>query len=324
MTMNLEEKFLKIKNKKFKYVSLGEGPLVILVHGWPETLYSWRHQIKFIAKLGFKVVAFNTRGYADSYSPINISEYSMKNFVNDLLGIIDFFNYKNAVLIGHDWGAPICWNTAALQKKKVSAVIGMSVPYTRRGKVSSLKLWQKLYKNKFFYQNYFQKKELPEKELEENISETILKIYYWCSGQGFKDNIKTSKDINSNLLDNITLPKNKLFWLDDNYLLKSIEEFNKSGFRGSINRYRAQDIDWKELYILDDLNVTQPSMFIGGEYDPVRYFIKDYDAFKHSGKYCDDLKISYIVPKVGHWVQQESPEIVNNLIKDFLKQINLV
>ena len=268
---SLEEKILKVNKKNFKYIQKGEGQLVLLIHGWPENCNSWMNQILFISKLGYKAVAINVRGYADSFSPHSIQSYKLKFFIEDIVDIINYFNKKNAVLIGHDWGAPICWTTAAYYKEKITAVIGLSVPFTRRGKISSTKLWQKLYKNIFFYQNYFQYENIPEKELEKNISETLLKIFYWCSEEGFQDKIKSDTTLNSGLLTGIPSPKkNRLKWLNSDFLKELIKDFEKSGFRGSLNRYRAQNLDWEELTELEHLNVSQPSIFIGGEHDPVR------------------------------------------------------
>ena len=102
---------------------------------------------------------------------------------------------------------------------------------------------------------------------------------------------------------------------------KLTKDFEKSGFRGSLNRYRAQNLDWEELIELDNLNVSQPSIFIGGEHDPVRSFIKDYDAFKNAGKYCTNFKGSFVIENAGHWVQQEQPNEVNRIIGNFLKQL---
>ena len=309
---------LVVNKKKFKYITQGEGPLVLLVHGWPETWVSWKNQINFISELGFMVCAFNTRGYGDSYCPQEIKKYSLKFFTEDLLDIISFFNKDSAILIGHDWGAPICWTTAAYHKEKISGVIGLSVPFTRRGKCSSTKLWKSLYKNTFFYQNYFQKLDIPEAELEKDISSSLQKIYYWCSAEGFKDNIKTSKSLNSGLLDGIKLPNGRLKWLNNENLNYTVADFKKSGFKGSLNRYRAQEIDWHELKELDKLSITPPSLFIGGEYDPVRRFIKDYDAYKNAGKFCENFKGSHIIKDAGHWVQQEKPNEVNKIIRNFL------
>ena len=315
-----EPKTLEIKKKKFKCVIKGEGPLVILVHGWPETWVSWNNQINFIAELGFQVLAFNTRGYGGSFIPKSLSSYSLKYFMEDIIDMISFLNKDTAILIGHDWGAPICWTTAAYFKEKISGVIGLSVPFTRRGKISSTKLWNKLYKNIFFYQNYFQKIDIPEKELEKDILMSLKKIYYWCSAEGYFDKIKTSKDLKSGLLDNIPDPGDRLKWLVNINLKSMVKDFEESGFKGTLNRYRAQEIDWIELKELDEMLITPPSLFIGGEFDPVRYFIRNYDAYKNAGKYCSNYKGTFIIKNSGHWVQQEKPTEVNKIIKEFLMQ----
>ena len=158
-------------------------------------------------------------------------------------------------------------------------------------------------------------------ELEKNVFDTISKIYYWCSAEGYIDKVKTTTNLDSGLLDGIPLPIDRLSWLKSTELNNVINDFKKSGFLGSLNRYRAQDLDWNELIELDYLKIHQPSIFIGGEYDPVRFFIKNYDAYKDPGKYCEKYKGTYIIKSAGHWVQQEKPEMVNKIIKNFL--INL-
>ncbi len=115
----------------------GEGPLVILVHGWPELWYSWRHQIEPIAQAGYRVVAPDMRGYGGSDKPHEVDAYAMSEMMTDVVGIIDALGEDKAILVGHDWGAPICWNTAALFPERVSAVAGLSVPYRKRGAVAS-------------------------------------------------------------------------------------------------------------------------------------------------------------------------------------------
>ena len=175
--------------------------------------------------------------------------------MEDILDIISHFKKDNAILIGHDWGAPICWTTAAYFKQKVSAVIGLKCSYTRRSKISSTELWKNLYKDIFFLQNYFQKIGAPENELEKDILSSLKKIYYWCSAEGYSDNVKTSKNLNSGILDGIPDPKDKLKWLSKNNLHSMLNDFHVSGFSGSLNRYRAQEIDWLELKELNELLV---------------------------------------------------------------------
>ena len=160
----------------------GEGPLVILVHGWPELWYSWRHQIKPIARAGYRVVAPDVRGYGGSDKPHDVETYDMFHMMADVIGLIDAFGERAATLVGHDWGAPICWNTAALHPDRVSAVAGLSVPYHQRGKVSGIELWRRIYAGKFFYQLYFQAEGVAESELEADVGTSLRKIYFALSG----------------------------------------------------------------------------------------------------------------------------------------------
>ena len=107
----------------------GTGPLVIMVHGFPELWYSWHHQIQPIAEAGFKVVAPDVRGYGRSDKPHPIEAYDMVSLTNDVVGLIDALGEDQAILFGHDWGAPICWNTAALYPERIAAVAGLGVPF---------------------------------------------------------------------------------------------------------------------------------------------------------------------------------------------------
>ena len=156
MTHGFKTKTFTLNDINIYTAEHGEGPLVIMVHGWPESWYSWRHQIKPIAELGYKVLAIDVRGYGQSSKPNAVEKYDMLSLVGDIIGIIKEENVENAILIGHDWGAPICWTTAALHPNKIRAVIGLSIPHARRGKISNIELWRQIYKDNFFYQKYFQ------------------------------------------------------------------------------------------------------------------------------------------------------------------------
>ena len=321
MLRDIKFKNINLGAISIRYVEYGNGPLVIMVHGWPESWYSWRHQIKPIANLGYKVIAIDVRGYGGSSKPHDVEKYDMPSLMKDILGIIRIKKVDKAILIGHDWGAPICWNTAAIYPEKIRAVIGLSVPYSRRGEISNIKLWKKLYFDRFFYQIYFQKEGVAEKELEKNISTSLRKIYYWASGEGFHDKIKSDPNINSGLLDGIPIPKPLPKWLSEKDLEYYISEFEVSGFRGPINRYRNQERDWELLPELSNLKIEVPSYFIGGEKDGVRHFIKGHDFYENPGKYCTDFYGKLIIDNVGHWVQQEAPLITTKAIITFLKKL---
>ena len=302
----------------------GTGPLVIMVHGWPELWYSWRHQIRPIAEAGFKVVAPDVRGYGGSDKPHAIEAYDMIELTADIVGLIDALGEEKAILVGHDWGAPICWNTAALHPDRVSAVVGLSVPYWRRSEVSSIELWKQLYKGRFFYQLYFQKEGVAEAELEADVRTTLRKIYYIASGDPTAEETQhlAAKGPEDKFLEGLPDPHPFPTWLTDEDLDYFIDAFSHSGFRSSLNRYRAQQRDWELLPQLSELTVDQPSYFIAGALDVVRTFIPDKDLFENPGANCTDFRGATLIEGEGHWIQQEAPEQVNRVLLEFLANIS--
>jgi len=321
MLSNLKEKYFNLNNINIYAKEIGEGPLVIMVHGWPESWYSWRHQLKPIADLGYKVLAIDVRGYGQSSKPYEVEKYDMLSLVGDIINIINKENVENAILIGHDWGAPICWSTAALHPDKIKAVIGLSVPHARRGSISNIELWRQIYKDNFFYQTYFQAEGVAEKELEKDIGSSLRKIYYWISAEGHDAKVRTNFDKDSELLDGLIDPDPFPNWLSSNDLDFYINEFKNSGFRGPINRYRNQDRDWEKIPELSTLQIEVPSFFIGGGKDSVRKFLKGYDMYENPGKNCTNFYGKLIIEEAGHWVQQEAPQKTTDGIISFLKKI---
>ncbi len=302
----------------------GTGPLVIMVHGWPELWYSWRHQIRPIAEAGFRVMAPDVRGYGGSDKPEPIEAYDMIELTADVVGLIDALGEEKAILLGHDWGAPICWNTAVLHPERVAAVVGLSVPYFQRDEVSEIERWQKLYEGKFFYQLYFQEEGIAEAELERDVRTTLRKIYYLASGDSTTEESQliAMKGPKDNFLDGLSDPHPFPTWLTDEDLDYFVEAFSRSGFRGSLNRYRAQQRDWEILPQLSELTVDQPSYFIAGALDVVRTFIPGTDLFENPGVNCTDFRGATIIDGEGHWIQQEAPERVNRALLDFLAEIS--
>ena len=299
----------------------GSGPLVILVHGWPELWYSWRHQIGPLAEAGFRVVAPDVRGYGGSDKPHAVEAYTMKSLTADVVGLIDALGEERAILIGHDWGAPICWNTAALHPSRVSAVAGLSVPYRKRGPMSSIDLWRKLYEGRFFYQLYFQDEGVAEAELEADVRRSLRKIYYSISGDAPSAELWGKKGPAATLLDGLPDPEPFPAWLSEDDIAYFTAAFEHGGFRGPLNRYRCQRLDWEELPQLSDLTVDQPSFFVAGTRDLVRNFVPGMDLYEAADAECTDFRGKVLIEGVGHWVQQEAPAHVNEALLGFLQQL---
>ena len=299
----------------------GEGPLIIMVHGWPELWYSWRHQIEPIAAAGFTVCAIDVRGYGGSDKPHAVEAYDMATIMADLVGVIDGFGQEKAILIGHDWGAPIVWNTAALHPERIAAVAGLSVPYRPRASVSNIALWQKLYgdQGKFFYQLYFQQEGVVEAEVEADMRTALRKIYYSISGDAPSlGPTWLERPVGGGLLDGMTDPDPFPSWMTPSDLDYFVENFEASGFRGPVNRYRCQDRDFANLPEMGIAPVHQPSAFIAGSKDVVRHFVPGRDGFAAVDQLCLDLRVNRIIEGPGHWVQQEAPDQVNEALLEFL------
>jgi pimeloyl-ACP methyl ester carboxylesterase len=296
----------------------GDGPLVIMVHGWPESWYSWRHQIGPVRDAGHRVVVPDVRGYGGSDAPEAIEAYDLESLVGDVLGLIAHFGEKQAILFGHDWGAPIVWSTAALYPDRVRAVAALSVPYSPRGKISSIALWRQIYAGRFFYQIYFQEPGLAEAEFEADIRTALRKIYFSGSGDAPKGMFRADKSPDARMLDDLPDPPILPAWLTEEDLDYYVSQFARNGFRGPLNRYRNQERDWERLTGLTRARVTQPACFIAGSRDGVLRFVPDVDLVENMKRWIDDLRVCEIIDGTGHWIQQERPDEVTRLLRGFL------
>ena len=299
----------------------GEGPVILCVHGWPELWYSWRHQITKFSEIGFKVCAMDVRGYGGSSKPLDVASYSLKNLASDVAAVAANLSDEPVVLFGHDWGAPIVWHTALLHPDRVRAVAGLSVPYTPGTELSFLDLAEQIYQGRFFYQKYFQEEGVAERELEADPEQSLRKIYFSLSGDAPLDDWLKEKSETKLLLDELDSPDPFPDWLSDSDLRIYAEAFERGGFRGPLNRYRAQRIDLEELKSLRRLQIKQPACFIGGERDSVRHFVPGMDLFSAAGNGCDDYRGTTIISGAGHWVQQERPAETNEALERFLSDL---
>jgi pimeloyl-ACP methyl ester carboxylesterase len=303
-----------------RVATVGSGPLIVCVHGWPELWVSWRHQMEHFAALGFTVAAMDVRGYGGSSKPTDVASYRLTELCADTAAVIDALGDGAAIVFGHDWGAPIAWNTARLHPDKVRAVAGLSVPYLPVGPVSSLELWQQVYGDRFFYQNYFQEPGVAERELGRDTASSLRKIYYAISGEGAHQFLRT-KPADAAMLDGLIDPDPFPDWLSADELQMYVDAIEAGGWVGPLNRYRAQGLDAAELGTRPDPVLTQPATFIAGELDAVRHFVPGVDVFELAPAACADFRGTTIVTGVGHWVQQEAPARVNAALQTFVESL---
>jgi pimeloyl-ACP methyl ester carboxylesterase len=303
----------------------GEGPLVLMVHGFPESWYSWRHQMQPIADAGFTACAIDVRGYGGSGKPPAVADYSMEKMVVDVAGVIEALSPgEPAVLIGHDWDAPIVWNSALVRPDRVRAVAGLSVPYSGVPTRPFNEFIDAVFtqRGKFFYQAYFQKEGVAEAEAEADVRGFLRKFYYAISGEAPAGTWPLDKTVDDTLLHRLVDPKPFPAWLTDADLDYYTEEFTRSGLRGPINRYRNHQRDFEYLQQFKGRKIEQPSLFIGGERDLVLKMLPGRNAFMPvMREQLTDLRGAEVLPGCGHWTQQERPAEVNALLRGWLRAL---
>ena len=296
----------------------GDGPLILCIHGWPELWYSWRHQMAHFAERGHTVAAMDVRGYGGSSKPTEVEAYTLRELCGDAACVIDELGGGSAIVFGHDWGAPIAYNTARLHPEKVTAVAGLSVPYNPIGEGNPLELWKQAYAGKFFYQTYIcDEPGVAEAEVSGDNARSLRMLYYAASGDADRS-LFQEKGPEAGLLDGLVDPDPLPEWLAAQDLAVYAAAFDEGGWTGPFNRYRAQPIDAIEIGPLPDPNLHQPATFIGGSLDGVRNFVPGVDLYEYAGNAIDDLRGTTVIEGAGHWVQQEAPEATNRALEEFL------
>jgi pimeloyl-ACP methyl ester carboxylesterase len=294
----------------------GEGPLVLLCHGWPELSYSWRHQIPAIAAAGFHVVAPDMRGFGRTSAPADVNAYSIFDHVGDMVALVAALGEAQAVIVGHDWGAPVAWHAAMFRPDVFTAVAGLSVPPPFRGRSRPLDALRESGITNFYWQ-YFQPPGVAEAEFERDIDLTMRTLL----GRGFSDPaaslfIEDGKGFLGNPRADRLLPD----WLSEADLTHFSETYKKSGFRGGLNWYRNIDRNWELTAPWQGAQIHQPSLFIAGSKDSVITGLIGAKRVTDMERVLPDLKGKIIIEGAGHWIQQERADKVNAALIDFLKE----
>jgi epoxide hydrolase A/B len=317
----LEHRTVETNRIKMHVVEQGAGPLVILCHGFPESWYSYRHQIPALAAAGFRAVAPDQRGYGQTDKPQDIGAYNLFQLTGDIVGLVNALGADQAVIVGHDWGAPVAWTCCLLRPDIFRAVALLSVPFLANfggGPRPSQATRQMLGDQLEFYQNYFQEPGKAEAELERDVRKSVRMFLYSASGEPPAD--KRWRFIfpkNETFLQQCVDPETLPGWLTPADVDFFTGEFEKSGFRGGLNWYRNIDYSWEMTGFLNGAKLRQPALFVAGEHDAVLQMYPD--AVRDLEKNVPNLRKKVVIPGAGHWIQQERPAEVNQLLLEFLK-----
>ena len=316
----LKHGFANTNGIKMHYVEAGSGPLVVLCHGWPESWYSWRHQLPALAEAGYRVVAPDQRGYGQTDKPQPIEAYNILNLVSDIVGLVNTLGEERAVIVGHDWGAPVAWTSALLRTDMFRGLGLLSVPYSPRMPVRPAVMFKMITQQKNFYQDYFQEPGKVEQELETDVHRTMLAALYCASGDApAEDRFKFLFEKNQRFVDTFVIPDKLPPWLTEQDLAFFTNEFKQSGFRGGINWYRNMDRNWEMTPFLDGAKIIRPTVFAAGDRDVVIEMAAD--GYKNLENNVANLFKKHLIPGAGHWVQQERPAEINQLLIEFLRSL---
>lgn len=296
----MSERMLATNGIELRVVEEGEGPLVVLCHGFPELAFSWRHQIPALTGAGFRVAAPDLRGFGASSVPREVEAYDVLSLTGDLVALLDALGERSAIFVGHDWGASLVWHMSLLHPERVRAVVGMSVPFAPRAPAPPVQI-MRANLGEDFYIVWFQQPGVADEALGRDVRRTLTTSRQWTAQWAQEDGSEPRRPA----------------WLTEEELGVYVEAFERTGFTGGLNWYRNIDRNWELHEAYADRRVQTPAMFLTGERDPVRDFMP---AQMMEG-WVSDLRASTVIPGVGHWVQQEAPEAVNSSLLAFLAEL---
>ncbi len=320
--MQFSEGHVDSSGTRIHYVEAGSGPLVLLVHGFPESWYSWRHQMEHLASLGWRCVAIDNRGYGNSDNPVEVESYTAMHLAGDVLAVANALQPGPFALVGHDWGASVAWNTALFRPDLVRAVAGLSVPYGARPPVPPIGILRQRV-GEGFYQVHFQEPGVAEAELELDVYRSLAVLFYAVSGEaGLKHGISNlTKLPDRSLLESLPEPPEQLMsWLSPSDLRRFTEGFERNGFAGPLAFYRNIDRNWALTAPWAGKKIEPPALFVAGSLDPVVSFPGARSSIESMAGRFEALESVEVIPGGGHWIQQEKPEEVNALLEGFLSR----
>lgn len=298
----------------------GSGPLVLLIHGFPELGISWRAQVQALAEAGYRAVAPDMRGYGGTDRPEARDAYSILHLVGDMVDLVRALGETGCVVVGHDWGAPVAWHCALTRPDLFRAVFGLSVPFQpRRPKGPPTAAMAAISKRLGLGELYISQFQADDAHtvFEADVAAGLRKGFYAYDGATPTDRqstgfIPAGETFISTVPDDAPLPP----WMTPEHFAEYVAAFSAAGFKGPLDWYRNLDRNWSLTAHLQDARIRVPAAFVVGERDPVRHYAGQHEAGLKD--WLTDLRMQVVVPGAGHWIQQERADEVTRLLLEFL------
>jgi len=326
---NFKEGAIDVNGIELHYVEHGRGPLVVFCHGWPESWYSWRHQLQAIGDAGYRAVALHMRGYGKTSRPDDIEAYSISNLVGDVVASVGGLGETQAIVVGHDWGGPVAWYSALMRPDIFRAVAVMSVPFNPpfalpEG-VSVDDLMREAAAGRQYYRLFFQEPGVAEADFEKDVRKSMLGVLYAFSGDIVNDNVHASGwdghfPANETMTDQFILPEKLPGWLSEEDLDFYVREHSASGFTGGFNWYRNIKRLPRHLAPFVGKAIEQPALYLYGEHDMVAGNTPEAIAGMQAA--LPDLRKCVMYDGAGHWLQQERADSVNSELLEFFGSVS--
>lgn len=298
-----------------------DGPAVVLCHGFPESWYSWRHQLAALGAAGYHAIAPDQRGYGQTDAPPAVRDYTQLHLVGDLVGLVHALGHERAVVVGHDWGGPVAWNAALLRPDIFHAVVGVSIHWSgTRGDRRPTDAMRAAAAGAFVYVLYFQDEGVAERELDADIRATMRRVLYSLSGDNPGNVERFFNPKAKGWFDCLREPDALPDWLSQQDLDVFVAEFERKGtFRYGLNWYRTIDLSWELLAPFAGRRIEQPALFVGAERDVILGQTRD--AVLATRAMVPHLREPIWIADCGHWIQQEEPEQFNAAVLGFLREV---
>ena len=313
---------IQVNGQSFHVLEQGEGPAVMFCHGFPDTADTWRSQMAAVAQAGFRAIAPDMRGYGNSYAPEDPALYSAPHVSGDLVGILDARGIDHAVLVGHDWGADHVQRAALLRPDRFRALVSISIPYAPRGERNT---WDDL-RAKGLAGRYYAF-DMMQPDAERRIAPpatTIPGVLYWASASAPAATRWDPLDPKRSLLRPAPGPESGqlIGWADPAYVRHTVAAFERTGFRGGLNYYRALPLTFDLMPAFKNMPLRQPSLYIWGAADGLCQFLhpggpKLADMRKTQPGLVDAIRFDNVV----HWVQHEAAARLNTELVRFLRAL---
>ncbi|HEY1561324.1 MAG TPA: alpha/beta hydrolase [Caulobacteraceae bacterium] len=315
-TFPIKETDIATNGVHLHVTELGEGPAILFVHGFPDTGYTWREQMQAVAAAGFRAIAPDMRGYGGSSAPADPALYTPFQTVGDLVGLLDAVQAPQAIIVGHDWGANVAWNAAMMRPDRFKAVFCLAVPYSPRGKASLLDAMKAAGHGDNFYM--FEQIRPDADQIWANAAVTIPGVLYWASGSAPPAEAWNPFDSARSL--HRKAPDRLPAWIERDYLAHNIAEFQRTGFHGALNYYRAIQpfFDLSGAYL--NARIPQPCYFMWGKADGLFPTYQLTEAKMRDR--CPGLAGYVGLDGVGHWVQHEATDQVNQQLVTFARSVS--